>query len=301
MIISVADSMIPSFGGLKEIDLQSSPTARSTGGIAPNELLIAEVNNKLPSSISKDGILGTLVLFVSIQYPFEQTGIGYNWGDPANHAKPPVMTLVVNKTSLNFIQNDVQGCPIVEAYTLSLGSWTNNGLGEISSKSINSTQCQIKIQSQHYSKFAFSLKHISSIKSPGLGQFGVGTVVSGTTSLSLAGALNIGTVHSTVTTTLPAPTSYNISGNPGASFSNLVCSKEPGYALMTGQYTSGSIPYKVIFLKMTLLDNAGHVLATGNGHVSDINTNEVKSFNAISRFSSTFTSCTVQVDTMIPK
>src|SRR6185312_14193607 len=98
MIIPVSDSAIPSFGGLKELDFQSSPSVTSTGGNASSEWFTAEVDNKLPPTISGDGIDGALVLFINIQYPYDDTGIGYNWGIPSNHAKPPTMTLVINKT-----------------------------------------------------------------------------------------------------------------------------------------------------------------------------------------------------------
>jgi len=304
MIIPVTNSVIPSFGGLKEIDVQSSPTATSTGGTAPDEWFVAEVDNKLPSSISSSSIKGTIFLFVNIQYPFEDNGVGFNWGDPHTHAKPPTLTLVVNKTSQSFIQNDSQGCPIIDAYTLSSGAWTQNGLGEIFSSSISPTQCQITIQSQHLSKFAFSLRHISSLQSSGPGLFGVGTVANSLTSASLAGSLDNGTIDTAtaVTSLLNTVTSfYKTIADPAEGFSNVECSQGSGFALMTGQYTSGAVPNKVVFLKMSLLDNTGHVLSTGNGDISDIDAHKTKSFNAIARFNDNFTSCTVQVDTTIPK
>lgn len=158
----ITDSLIPSFGGLKEIDLQSSPSATSTGGTAPEEWFVAEVNNKIPSLITSSGIQGTLFLFANIQYPFEQTGIGFNWGNPSIFNVSPTLTLVVNKTSLTTIQKDSLGCPVVQAYTLSSGTWTTSGLAELSSISISPSKCQIKIETQHLSKFAFSMAHISS-------------------------------------------------------------------------------------------------------------------------------------------
>jgi hypothetical protein len=287
------------------MNLQSSLTSTSTGGTTPSEWLTAEVNNKLPSSLSGDGIPGTLVLFINIQYPFEQTGVGFNWGNPANHAKHPTLTLVVNKTSLDFIQNDSEGCPIVDAYTLSSGLWTNDGLGEISSKSISSTQCEIKIQSQHYSKFAFSLRHISSVMGTSLGKFSMGLVVNGATALGLnSNALNNIAPITPLPDAVPAVTpsvspSYNVIADPADSFGNVECVKGPGHALLTGQYTNGNTPYKIIFLKMTLLDGMGHVLATGDGHVSDIGTHETKAFNAITRIHDGFTSCEIQVNSVV--
>ena len=191
MIILVTDSLIPSFGGLKEIDLQSSPTATSTGGTAPAEWLVAEIDKKIPSSLTSSGIRGTLFLFVNMQYPFEQTGIGFNWGNPSTFAEPPTLTLVVNKTSLGSIKKDSSGCPVVTAYTLRSGIWTTNGLGEVASTSISPTKCQVNIQTQHFSKFAFSLEHIGTVRGvvgggkshvSGVGLSGNGTVSTGITS-----------------------------------------------------------------------------------------------------------------------
>ncbi len=295
MIIQVTDSSIPSFGGLKEIDVQSSTTATSTGGTAPEEWLTAEVDNKLPSSVLASNIKGTLILFVNIEYPFEQNGVGFNWGDPATHANPPVLTLIVNKSNQSVIQKDSVGCPIINAYLLSSGEWINSGLGEISSSSISPTQCQVKIQSQHLSEFAFSLRHVSSSQSSVPGLFGVGTVVAGSTNSSLAGPLDNGITNGANTTT------YKTIADPAEGFSNVKCSRGSGYALMTGQYTSGDVSDKVVFLKMSLLDNAGHILATGNGLVSDIDARATKSFNAIARFNEDFASCTIQTDNIIPK
>ena len=303
MIIPVADSLIPSFGGLKEIDVQSSPTATSTGGTAPEEWLTAEVDNKVPSSISTDDIDGTIILFLNIQYPYEQTGVGFNWGNPTNHAKPPTLTMIVNKTSSLVIQNDDSGCPIIDAYTLSAGVWTDNGLGEISSASISPTQCQIKIQSQHLSKFALSMRHIGTIKKTGPDQFGIGTAVSilGNINLVQAASATTNNTIATYSSNDNATSSYNTISDPSTGFSNIQCGKGTSYALMIGQYTAGNIPYRTIFLKMMLLDSAGHVLTTGNGHISDIGAYETKSFNAIARYDKDFTSCQVQVDTSIPK
>ena len=302
MIIPVADSLIPSFGGLKEIDVQSSPTT-TTDETAPEEWLVAEVDNKLPSSISASNIDGTIILFLNIQYPYEQTGVGFNWGDPTNHAKPPTLTLVINKTSSFLIQNDTSGCPIIDAYTLGSDSWTDNGLGETSSTSISPTQCQIKIQSQHLSMFALSMRHIGNNKETGPGEIGIGTAVSVLGNINSIPATS-STTDSTTTTTLSsdnASASYNVIADPATGFSNVECGKGTSYALMTGQYTGGSIPNKVIFLKLILLDSTGNVLATGNGHISDVGAHETKSFNAIVRYDKDFTSCQIQIDASIPK
>ncbi|MDE1812975.1 MAG: FxLYD domain-containing protein, partial [Thaumarchaeota archaeon] len=85
------------------------------------------------------------------------------------------------------------------------------------------------------------------------------------------------------------------------SFSNFTCAKGIGNVMLTGQYTNGDTPYRVIFLKMFVLDKNGHTIATGNGNISDIGAHEIKTFDAITRFSGNFSSCTVQIDNAIPK
>gem|GEM_PF-4873993 len=162
MIIPITDSLLPSFGGLKEIDVQSSTTAIPIGE-KNKEWLVAEVDRKIPSSINSRGIYGTPLFFVNIQHPFEESGSGFNWSDPSNHEVPPLLTLAINKKTPNSIQKDFNNCPRVDAYTFVDDSWTSVGVGEISSRSISLSQCEIIIQSQHLSKFAFSLHHFSSL------------------------------------------------------------------------------------------------------------------------------------------
>jgi hypothetical protein len=84
-------------------------------------------------------------------------------------------------------------------------------------------------------------------------------------------------------------------------FSNVTCSEGIGNVLLTGQFNNNDTFYKVIFLKMLILDKNGHVLAMGNGYISDVKPHEIKIFNAITRFNSDFSSCSVQIDNVIPK
>ena len=105
----------------------------------------------------------------------------------------------------------------------------------------------------------------------------------------------------TVSIVLPQNTTTFGKTNPGDGFSNIVCKSGYEYVQMTGQYTAGNISYKVIFLRMALLDSNGSVIAKGFGLVDDIDANETKIFNAITRYPSTFSSCTIQIDNAIPK
>src|SRR5690349_10534824 len=84
-------------------------------------------------------------------------------------------------------------------------------------------------------------------------------------------------------------------------FSNIVCKSGYQYVQMTGQYTAGDISYKVIFLRMALLDSDGSVLVKGFGFIDDVDAHKTKTFNAITRYPSTYASCVIQIDGTIPK
>jgi hypothetical protein len=105
----------------------------------------------------------------------------------------------------------------------------------------------------------------------------------------------------TVSIVLPQNTTTFGKTNPGDGFSNIVCKSGYQYVQMTGQYTAGNISYKVIFLRMALLDSNGSVIAKGFGFVEDVDAYKTKTFNAITRYPSTFSSCTIQIDNAIPK
>lgn len=84
-------------------------------------------------------------------------------------------------------------------------------------------------------------------------------------------------------------------------FENITCTGGIGNVLLTGYYTNNNTSYMVIFLKMLLHDAQGHVLAVGSGHISDVKPHQTKGFDAIARFSGNFTSCTIVVDSAIPR
>ncbi len=97
-------------------------------------------------------------------------------------------------------------------------------------------------------------------------------------------------------------TLYNkTSSEPVEGFSNMTCKNGYQYVLMTGQYTAGNTSYNVIFLRMTLLNDNGQIIATGTGFVENVDAHKTKTFNAITRFDSSFSSCTIQIDSAIPK
>ena len=113
-------------------------------------------------------------------------------------------------------------------------------------------------------------------------------------------ATHVNTNH-TISIVLPQNTTTFGKTNPGDGFSNIVCKSGYQYVQMTGQYTAGNISYKVIFLRMALLDSNGSVIAKGFGFVEDVDAYKTKTFNAITRYPSTFASCTIQIDNAIPK
>ncbi|WP_268543906.1 hypothetical protein [Candidatus Nitrosotenuis cloacae] len=301
IIIPISDHLIPSSGGLKEITLQSDPNALPVGNPAPDEWITAEINNRIPAPITSVGLEGTPIIFLNIQYPFEYGGTGFNWGDPTIFAKPPTLTLAVEKTNLPNVQNDSNGCPIIDAYTLNNDSWTNNGLGEISSESAGLSKCHIKIQTQHFSKFVFSLRHIKSIQSYGPGTFGLGIVRSDANLNLLVIPDEPKNIHDSLIESFHVETEHRSVANPPHGFANVLCSREFGYGLLVGEYTNGNVPHRVIFLKMMLLDGAGNILGTGNGAIYDIDAYHTKIFNAIARHRADFDSCSIQITKAIAK
>ncbi|MBI3640538.1 MAG: hypothetical protein HY223_09550 [Thaumarchaeota archaeon] len=176
MIIPVVDPLIPSFGGLKAIIVQSSPIPKP--GINNTNWFVTEIENKIPPTISSNGINGVPILFIDLQHPFEENRTAFNWSNASNLAAAPTLIIVVNKISSSSIQKDSTGCPVVNAYTQVSGSWTTLGVREVSSKSVSLSKCEIAIKSQHLSKFAFSLKHLSSLTSD-VGLSGRGKASSG--------------------------------------------------------------------------------------------------------------------------
>ena len=206
MIISVADPLIPSFGGLKSITVQSSLNSKSSATNKTN-WFVAEVENKIPTSISSSGIKYKPVFFINIQHPFEENRAAFNWSNASNFATSPTLTIIVNKNSSSSIKNDSVGCPMINTYTRVSGSWTTLGVGEISSKSVSSSKCEIIIQSQHLSKFAFSLDHLDSLStSSGLSGTNQATTTTLTSSANPSALGQSVTFTATVTKSSGTPT-----------------------------------------------------------------------------------------------
>lgn len=89
--------------------------------------------------------------------------------------------------------------------------------------------------------------------------------------------------------------------NYSQGFSGIVCTQGYNYVQMTGRYTNGDIPYLAIFLRLSLTNNVGDVVATGSGIISNINAHQTKFFDAIAIYSGNFTTCDIQIDSAIPE
>jgi hypothetical protein len=99
---------------------------------------------------------------------------------------------------------------------------------------------------------------------------------------------------------IPQPADSN-QQNTLQGFSGMVCTQGYKYVQMTGRYTNGDIPYSVIFLRLSLTNNVGDVVATGSGIISHINAHQTKFFDAIAIYSGNFTTCDIQIDSAIPE
>lgn len=89
--------------------------------------------------------------------------------------------------------------------------------------------------------------------------------------------------------------------NYSQGFSGIVCTQGYNYVQMTGRYTNGDIPYLAIFLRLSLTNNVGDVVAMGSGIISHINAHQTKFFDAIAIYSGNFTTCDIQIDSAIPE
>ena len=243
MIIPIPDSIIPSFGGLKKLDIQSSQHAKSLGKTA--NWFVVEVENNIPSNIGSNGIVGTLTFFMNVQHPFEEKKTGFNWSNASNYAESPTLTIIVNKTNPNYIQKDSVGCPVVVPYTLVSGSWTTSSVSEVSSKSNSPSKCEITIQSQHLSKFAFSLKHLISLTAA-QGLPGSGTVSTGTNPSSSQVAAAV--IQSSTTSSTPRstpPTTHPFT-TPTVPIGVTATAKSPGSITISWTASAGATWYQVL-------------------------------------------------------
>jgi len=190
MILPVEDSLIPTFGGVSELELSSSGTSSSTGSFN-NDFTCIEVDDEVGSNptLASSGITNQLELFINVMYRYEEGNVGFNWGDENNiNGTGKLTTFVPIPTDSNIITL-ANGCADVQAHTLDSGTWTG-GIDTVISNIPSTTKsgfCEVEIESTHYSKKSVSSKRSassssgdsSSGSSGGNGRTGVSTGYSG--------------------------------------------------------------------------------------------------------------------------
>lgn len=198
MLIPVQSSVIPSTGGLKQLDVKSNKASSAVGN-APNDWFVIHTTNALPSSKPALPKNDKLTLYINVTYAYEATGKGFNWGNSSNFATSPKITLQLPRNAAG-ITVDSQGCPVsdVFVYDPSHNSWTTNPVTILSSTPTSSSMCDVVVQTQHFSQFALGSTSTSSSSTQttststsngggtGVG-VGVGAVGVGATSASSSG------------------------------------------------------------------------------------------------------------------
>lgn len=166
MIIAVVDPVIPSTGGLKEMEINVSPTAVSIG-VAPQEWFVVETRAEIPAAIpplSASGISNVVELFIFIKFPFEELGAGFDWSDPDNFSEPPLVSLLVDKPTSTSIQTDAAGCPVVDVFFFdtSINKWTTKDVSIISTSSVGPSTCEVIVSAEHFSRLSVASRLKSS-------------------------------------------------------------------------------------------------------------------------------------------
>jgi hypothetical protein len=187
IVIPVETSLLPSYGGLVRLSLDLMD-GKSPVGKAKHEWIGAEIDVNIPSSLGTAGITNDKInLFVDIKPQFEASGKGLDLGNENNFASKPTMTVRVAKS--NTVESDVNGCPIMTAYTLdtTINRWVQTGLSITTPTSIDANTCELTITTPHFSEFALTSKAKSTASSTSTGASGgaggkgsVGGVSSGT-------------------------------------------------------------------------------------------------------------------------
>ncbi|MGI0046924.1 MAG: fibronectin type III domain-containing protein [Nitrosotalea sp.] len=180
MIIPVQSSTIPSTGGVKQIFVQSSSTATSAGSPTPDWFVIRS-NQTIPSSLPllPSSANSKATLFVNVTYPYQETGEGFNWGNPNNFEQEPNMTVTLPKPSAGSnLKTYSDGCmiPAVFLFDSVTHSWTTNQVTILSESpdTGNNNICDYVLQVPHFSQFGFG----GQAQSGGHGDYTPGTVPS---------------------------------------------------------------------------------------------------------------------------
>ncbi|NHI04055.1 hypothetical protein DYY67_1430 [Candidatus Nitrosotalea sp. TS] len=155
MIIPVSQLAIPATGGIKQLNVQSASSVSSVGN--PTNWFVIHVDNTLSTSLPALPQSDKLALYIQVMYPYEETGQGFNWGNPSNFATPPHMTLQLPKNPPG-VTVDSNGCPSSNIYIFDTvhNSWTTSGVTVLSAVPTvgNSNACDVTVQMPHFSQFA---------------------------------------------------------------------------------------------------------------------------------------------------
>ncbi|MDE1770556.1 MAG: hypothetical protein KGI28_08410, partial [Thaumarchaeota archaeon] len=198
IVLPVQQSLIPSTGGLKQLNV-TSKSGLPLGTNATTDWFVIKTSNSLPSSKSVLPQKDKLILYANVTYQFEATRTGFNWGDPTK-VSSATLTLQVPKNPSG-ISTDKNGCPVSDIYyynTVS-NSWSTNSVTIISGPTPtagNTNTCDVVIQTPHFTQFALGspAAAASTPSGPASIGFGAGGGATGTgpgaaaTSTSAAGA-----------------------------------------------------------------------------------------------------------------
>ncbi|HEY8109643.1 MAG TPA: hypothetical protein VIG05_02105, partial [Candidatus Nitrosotenuis sp.] len=156
IVIPVESSLLSSYGGLRQLTIESAD-GKLPSGSASNDWLVIETASSIPSTIGNSGISESNInLFVDVKYRYEEDGTGFNWSDSNNLASNPTLKLRIAKSSS--VISDSNGCPVLTAYTFDngLNKWIQTGLTVSSLTSVNTNSCELDLSAQHFSRFSLS-------------------------------------------------------------------------------------------------------------------------------------------------
>ncbi|WP_158507449.1 hypothetical protein [Candidatus Nitrosotenuis cloacae] len=158
VIIPVETSLIPSYGGLRELSIESLD-GKTSVGTAKNDWFVVETNSDVPSSIGKTGINQTNInLFVEVKYKYEADGVGFNWGD-TNNVKSQTATLKLRVAKSTNVISDSNGCPVMTTYSFNTATnrWdATNIVSTTTPSSSDANSCDIEVKAQHFSRFSLA-------------------------------------------------------------------------------------------------------------------------------------------------
>ncbi|WP_155991553.1 LamG domain-containing protein [Candidatus Nitrosotenuis uzonensis] len=154
MILPVETDLMPSWGGLKQLSVQSKDGVIPTA--APGDWLVIESAPTVPSAVGTNGISNNVRLFVEVKYRHAEDGIGYDWSQTANHKTKPVLKVQVAKSSS--LASDANGCPVLTGYMFDTTSntWKTQGIQVGNAVSINTNTCELDLTVDHFSRFSLS-------------------------------------------------------------------------------------------------------------------------------------------------